>query len=281
MGAVAMMLAGGGSRYLDHLTVQPRAVLSLRKLISTATVAIRVRRSSDNAEQDIGFTGNALDTASLASFVGANSAYVTKFYDQTANAQHAEQATSASQPRIVNAGTYQGVVTWDNTDDFLKITSLTMGTDYVGLYFKAKSPANHGDGTGDILFELSTDYTAISGSFAVYANTAADSYGCAMRTSPNNSAEDHPLALSSIGQATVLFDRSATGAAEIRAWKSGSETTPVSSSISEMSGSFVANDLYLGSRGGASRFGRLELETLVIYRFDTSSIRANIEALVA
>ena len=41
----------------------------LRRLHSNYTgAAIRVRRSSDNAEQDIGFTGNDLDIVSLLSF---------------------------------------------------------------------------------------------------------------------------------------------------------------------------------------------------------------------
>jgi hypothetical protein len=50
------------------------AAYSLRKLISTYSgPSIRVRRSSDNAEQDIAFdTAGNLDTNSLLSFVGAN-----------------------------------------------------------------------------------------------------------------------------------------------------------------------------------------------------------------
>ena len=46
---------------------------SLRKLRTAYTgSAIRVRRSSDNAEQDFGFVGNDLDTASMLDFVGYN-----------------------------------------------------------------------------------------------------------------------------------------------------------------------------------------------------------------
>jgi hypothetical protein len=46
---------------------------SLRQLSSTYTgSAIRVRRSSDNAEQDISFVENDLDTASMLDFVGYN-----------------------------------------------------------------------------------------------------------------------------------------------------------------------------------------------------------------
>jgi hypothetical protein len=47
------------------------ATYSFRKLSNYyAGSAIRVRRSSDNAEQDIGFVGKNLDTTSLASFAG-------------------------------------------------------------------------------------------------------------------------------------------------------------------------------------------------------------------
>jgi hypothetical protein len=77
---------------------------SMRKISSTATNCIRVRRSSDNAEQDIGFVGNDLDTASLLSFVGANDGFVTTWYDQSGNGRDAINITAATQPRIVNAG---------------------------------------------------------------------------------------------------------------------------------------------------------------------------------
>ena len=73
------------------------------------TYAIRVRRSSDNVEQDIGFDedGN-LDTASLLSFVGTSSAdvgFVTIWYDQSARDEHATQTDPNRQPTIVSTGT--------------------------------------------------------------------------------------------------------------------------------------------------------------------------------
>lgn len=83
------------------------AAWSLRKLDSTYTGhAIKVRRSSDNTEQDIDFLSSGyLDTASLKSFVGANSGYVTTWYDQSGNGKNLTQTTAANQPRIVDAGT--------------------------------------------------------------------------------------------------------------------------------------------------------------------------------
>jgi hypothetical protein len=82
------------------------AAYSLRKLSSAyAGSAIRVRRSSDNTQQDIGFTaGGDLDTVSLNSFIGINNGYVAIWYDQSGFARNAVQATLALQPRIVNAG---------------------------------------------------------------------------------------------------------------------------------------------------------------------------------
>jgi hypothetical protein len=81
---------------------------SLRKLRTAYTgAAIRVRRSSDNTEQDIGFVGVDLDTVSLKIFVGANSGFVTTWYDQGDSARNLSQSTAANQPRIVNAGTIE------------------------------------------------------------------------------------------------------------------------------------------------------------------------------
>jgi hypothetical protein len=87
------------------------AAYSLRKLDKDYTgSAIRVRRSNDNTEQDIGFIGTELDTASLKTFVGTgNSGFVTVWYNQADSAgifgtKNATQTTAANQPRIINAG---------------------------------------------------------------------------------------------------------------------------------------------------------------------------------
>jgi hypothetical protein len=84
---------------------------SLRKLSSTYTgFAIRVRRSSDNTEQNIGFdsSGN-LDTTSLLSFVGAGNGFVTTWYDQSGSNRNAIQTTASAQPQIVFAGIVNSV----------------------------------------------------------------------------------------------------------------------------------------------------------------------------
>ena len=79
---------------------------SLRKLTNAYTgSAIRVRRLSDNAEQDIGFVANILDTATLLSFCLATNGFVTKWYSQIGGSTFdILQTTAIKQPKIVSAG---------------------------------------------------------------------------------------------------------------------------------------------------------------------------------
>lgn len=91
---------------LDTIPGAVRAY-GLRKLRSAyAGAAIRVVRSSDSTEMDIGFTsGGELDTATLLSFAGSGSAVVKTWYDQSGSAKDAtDVGTAARRPRIVNAG---------------------------------------------------------------------------------------------------------------------------------------------------------------------------------
>jgi hypothetical protein len=63
---------------------------------------VTVRRSSDNATQDIGFAqGGGLDTAAFSAFIGGGSGYVTKWWDQTGNGRHVIQVTNSKQPQLV------------------------------------------------------------------------------------------------------------------------------------------------------------------------------------
>lgn len=95
---------------LDSAT--PAAVAySLRKLSSSYVGdAIQVRRSSDNATQEIGFDSNGdLDAASLLAFVGANDGFVTRWYDQSGNNRDMIKIDPNYQPRIVFSGVFKYV----------------------------------------------------------------------------------------------------------------------------------------------------------------------------
>jgi hypothetical protein len=121
------------------------AAYSLRLLDNTYSGnAIKVRRSSDNAEQDIAFVNNELDTASLETFAGAGDAFVTTWYDQSGSGNNATQTSASAQPQIVSAGSTilengKAAVQYDGTNDQLQMTSaidLTT-TFFVPLVYKS------------------------------------------------------------------------------------------------------------------------------------------------
>jgi len=82
------------------------AAYSVRKLRSAYSGScLKVRRSSDNATQDIGFANGLINTASLLTFCGAGNGFIDTWYNQVGSgAPDAVQATAAAQPQIVASG---------------------------------------------------------------------------------------------------------------------------------------------------------------------------------
>jgi hypothetical protein len=104
---------------LDQVSVAPSFAFSTRKLRTDYLgFAIRLRRSTDNAEVDVTFDTNGLisdnsvakiavsgtsglavnSTQTLASFRSTATLFVTIWYDQGANGYHGVQTTTARQP---------------------------------------------------------------------------------------------------------------------------------------------------------------------------------------
>jgi hypothetical protein len=99
---------GGGTSFQGLLDLYPNAAAaySLRKLRAAYSgAAVRIRRSSDNAESDIGFLNNEFDSAAAQTFCGVGNGFITTWYDQSGNGLNATQTTAASQPQIVLNGT--------------------------------------------------------------------------------------------------------------------------------------------------------------------------------
>ena len=99
------------------------AAYSLRELSNTfvGQPVVRVRRSSDNAEQD--FTSAEITDGTLTTFTGANDGFVTTWYDQSGNGQDAVQTIATSQPKLVT----NGVVELENGNPTLIFDGSTSG----------------------------------------------------------------------------------------------------------------------------------------------------------
>ena len=145
---------GGGLVASPLLDLYPAtAAYSLRKLRTAYSGdCIRVRRSSDNAEQDIGFSGNDLDTVSLLSFVGANNGFVVTWYDQQ-GANNLTQGSSASQPQIVSSGSLitrggKAAVKFDGSNDrlLLIIGSAVLNTTNVSHFSVSNNDVSETNG---------------------------------------------------------------------------------------------------------------------------------------
>jgi hypothetical protein len=126
---------------------------------------VRVRRSSDNAQQDIGYNGsNLLDTTALATFLGSSDGFLVTEYDQSGNGRHVTQATAAAQPRIATAGTVNLVngrpaPEYDGVDDRLdSATGLTLTINSV----LATARRINDDNDSGRVFEFSEASTAIN-----------------------------------------------------------------------------------------------------------------------
>lgn len=137
-------------------SIQSAAAFSLRQLSSIyAGAAVLVRRSSDNAEANIGFASGALDEAALTAFVGAGDGFVKTWYDQSGNAFNATQADSTKQAKIVSAGAVikknsKPSVLFDGSNDFYSFAAPDIFRNIsAGYILSVWSTNNPVDGTAD------------------------------------------------------------------------------------------------------------------------------------
>lgn len=222
--------------------------------------AIKVRRSSDNTEQDIGFSGNVLDTATLLTFCGAGNGFVTTVYDQSGNTNHQVQTTTANQPQIVSSGalmlhSFRASLVHDTTDRMATSGNLAIGS----------SPALTG------VLSYSAGHSADKRIFTTGSNAATQAE--AFFASDNGPGTGkHRTGISS-GSATFnLWDygtndltRLVRGSILDRALSAALEVVPIRGNVAattgytqtlntNMSGNFAALPLGIGDTGNAMRW---------------------------
>jgi hypothetical protein len=161
---------------LDRLATTANRAYSVRKLRNAYNgSAMRVRRSSDNGEQDIGFIGTDLDTSSLTSFVGANDGFVVTWYDQSTTADNATQAAAGAQPKIVSTGTLitknaKPCILFDGVDDKLQSASALTAAEALALFAYTGATFGNFDGavTGTAVNSPSVGFIGDNGTGSLY-----------------------------------------------------------------------------------------------------------------
>jgi hypothetical protein len=143
-----ILASSGGLLPLLDTYPNAAAAYSVRKLRTAYTgSAIRVRRSSDNTEQDIGFTAlGGLDTTTLTSFCSGTNGFVTTWYDQSGNARNATQSTATYQPQIVSSGSVllygsKPTMQFDGLNDFM-VSSQFAYSSAVSMYYVTQRVGN-------------------------------------------------------------------------------------------------------------------------------------------
>ena len=114
------------------------AAFSLRDIGANGTRVVEVRRDNDDVAED--FSAEQITNGTLAAFVGSgNNGFVAKWYDQSGNGNHAEQATTGKQPKIVDSSSgYLGHIRFPGGDE-LDITNVLMDGANAVLYLVGKA----------------------------------------------------------------------------------------------------------------------------------------------
>jgi len=232
------------------------AAYSLRRLKSwdDGKRVVEVRRSSDSTTQD--FTASQITNGDLVAFCGAGDGFVSTWYDQSGNANDATQATTTSQPKIVDAGVLLNEIKFDGADDVLNFTEIDFSTNSWML-----SAVVDWDGS------LSP---VVGGSISQWSLQVATSDNFSSRATSDNTIHNFdPTASIVIGDGLFTVQRSSD---VLSGYYDGvfDDAAPAITAASE----FKADKI--GQRG--SFYGSSGVKEIIIYQSDQSANRAGIEA---
>ena len=261
------------------LDLYPNAAVaySLRKLRSDYTGAcVRVRRSSDNAEQDIGFVANELDTASLLAFVGAGSGFVSSLYDNF-NSYNQTSSISTTQPQIVTNGVIdtnglKPTLTWALNRGLGNTNNLTIGSSEIWLFLVLNITTTT-VGT-QILFEQTVNFNNFSGSVVVYLRdgllyVSQRTAFYASRTTPLSPGRYViSIRLRSNVSFTNFVEFYINGLQAATSTFSNHTNGPIS---------FINAPVFIGARNLSTSSFVGQLQELIVYNSDQSVSRAEIE----
>ena len=131
-------------KILDEYSGAVLAFSVSRKLRDAyAGAAFRVRRASDNNEQDIGFDASGdLDETALLSFCAGTDGYVKCLYDQSGGGHNYQQTSIGATPKIVNGGALitdngKPAMQYDGGDSLVYNGTIQASTSNYSVFFVA------------------------------------------------------------------------------------------------------------------------------------------------
>lgn len=273
-GIIASSNGGGAtpSYYLDTYGTPVVWYEMVKRFSAYSGACIRVRRSSDNAEQDIGFVDDLLDTSSLLSFVGAGNGFVTTFYTQVGTA-NLIQGNGGAQPTIVSSGsliTRNGFVSikYDGTNDFLYKSGATINTTNVSYFSISQNDINLSSGA---VFSQSTSTVISIRIFCsritnlrnlIITNTDTNNYYADLSAQRNDSNLRLLSSFIDSSKNMSSFDNSATG---------GTDT---------YLGTTTTDAIQLGAQSSGLSFLNGSINCFGAYNTDNSANRVAIETIL-
>ena len=261
----------------------PTAAYSLRSITGGDPKAVRVRRSSDDSEQD--FTVSEVFSGALVNFVGSgNDGFVETWYDQLGSS-NVTQSTSTKQPKIVNAGALlkdangNSYLEFDGTDDFYNISKTTFRNVSYG-YASAVAQYDDTNATNEPVYYASNGVSGSSSrAFLGKLNSggAAKFVAAGRRTDSDAFRSSLETADTNKNLLTGLFQ---WGDGEVQLFVNGAAKT----AASFLSGAGATSDTdsntaFIGRFGSSYYDGKIY--ELIVYNTDQSGNRQALETNIA
>lgn len=261
-----LSLSGISAYLLD--TYSATAAYSLRQLKTGVTNVVRVRRSSDNTEQD--FTAAQVTDGTLTTFTDAGDGFVTTWYDQSGNGYNVIQATQTNQPQIVTSGVVnlengKPTIEFDGSNDLLTWTHGFMNEwTSLSVFFVLKAPTQLNNailgpsGTNSVGLEIVCANVILRPTL-IRLNSIS-------KYTDNVWSEDNTLKLTSIIASST----------STKAYRNSVEGTSVSTTgMTKLN----YNGVYaLGQYTSVGFNAKMRIEELIIYNTDQTANRTAIES---
>jgi hypothetical protein len=253
---------------------------STRKLRSAYSSDCIIVRRTDSTQQNIGFTSNVLDTATLSSFVGTgalDNGFIATWYDQVLSF-NLLQATALNQTKIVTAGVIETInskpaINFSSNTGVGTAGNLTLNDTSELWFFYVVDLTNVT--TGGVIMETSTNFNNNTGSLNFGVGSGVLTFNQSISSGPALYCRVTVPITTGKKIISVRFRSGQTAANAWQIWINGlAQTTTVTNNNNSI---VPTNQRFFMSRAGNSITALSKRSELVIYKGNQSANRAGIE----